>query len=213
MSSILDIEEKIKDDTELILKWLENNLSEHCYNHLISHNAIEIKDNIINIHGNVVFKQVALYGKIQEESGNFPDFIKFGIVNGCFDCSSRRMTSLKGAPELVCGTFDCSYNRLKNLKYGPKEVYGGYNAENNKITSILSTHNLPSKLKSLNINYNYRLKSVKGLSDKNIRRLYIRSCKDVKRIDNIKHIPYVYINGSTILENELEMKKYSNIYF
>ena len=46
--------------------------------------------------------------------------VKFGVVNGYFDCSYNRLTSLVGAPQSVGRDFVCSYNRLTSLEGAPQ---------------------------------------------------------------------------------------------
>jgi hypothetical protein len=48
--------------------------------------------------------------------------IRFGKIEGCFDCSNNRLTSLEGAPQEVGVGFDCSRNLLKSLEGAPKKV-------------------------------------------------------------------------------------------
>ena len=62
--------------------------------------------------------------------------IKFGVVNGDFDCNDVKLTSLEGAPQKVGGDFSCSYNKLISLKGTPKEVGGDFYCHNNKLTSL-----------------------------------------------------------------------------
>jgi len=61
---------------------------------------------------------------------------KFGKIDGYFLCYFNKLTSLKGAPEIVMGNFDCSYNKLKSIKYAPKVVNGNFNLTWNKLKSL-----------------------------------------------------------------------------
>ena len=84
--------------------------------------------------------------------------IKFGIVNGSFNCADNYLTSLHGAPEEVgddfwCAgnqltslegcpgkvgvDFDCSYNQLTSLIGSPKEVEGDFDCSGNQLTSLI----------------------------------------------------------------------------
>lgn len=67
---------------------------------------------------------------------NFPNYIKFGVVNGNFCCNYNNLTSLKGAPEEVKGDFDCSVNNLKTLKGAPKKVGGGFDCSENNLIDL-----------------------------------------------------------------------------
>ena len=48
--------------------------------------------------------------------------VKFGIINGNFNCSFNNLISLKGSPEIVGRSFDCSYNKLISLEYAPEII-------------------------------------------------------------------------------------------
>ena len=55
------------------------------------------------------------------------------IVKGDFICYSTKLTSLQGAPISVGQDFDCSDNKLSSLKYSPKTVGGNFHCyDNNK---------------------------------------------------------------------------------
>lgn len=104
------------------------------------------EDLYVTVHGSV-----NLNGKL---NGRLP--VKFKVVNGYFDISHNRLTSLEGCPERVgkdfncshnrldsllgapikVGDFDCSDNELLSLSYCPKEVIGFFSCSNNKLTSI-----------------------------------------------------------------------------
>jgi len=62
--------------------------------------------------------------------------VKFGIVNGYFECSNNQLTSLNGSPKEVKGYFDCSYNQLTTLNGSPKEVKGNFYCSYNLLTSL-----------------------------------------------------------------------------
>ncbi len=55
---------------------------------------------------------------------------------GDFDCSKRKLTSLKGAPSEVDGYFDCAVNELTSLEGGPTIVKGDFYCSRNKLTSL-----------------------------------------------------------------------------
>jgi len=58
-----------------------------------------------------VFQNVDLENKNLEE---LP--FKFGKIDGDFDCSWNKLTSLEGAPKIVNGNFFCQYNKLTSLE-------------------------------------------------------------------------------------------------
>ena len=64
-----------------------------------------------------------------------PDLSKVE-VEGCFDCSNNKLTSLEGAPQKVMGMFYCSNNKLTSLEGAPKEIGMSFYCSNNKLTSL-----------------------------------------------------------------------------
>lgn len=123
---------------EEIEKWL----AEHSIvNYLISENLQ------ITVHGNVNLNDKLKAGKLP---------VKFKLVDGYFDISNNRLTSLEGCPDIVTkdfncsrnnldslfegpdkvGDFDCSFNSLKSLSYAPKDVKGYFDCSNNQISSL-----------------------------------------------------------------------------
>jgi hypothetical protein len=94
----------------LVEKWLKK------YN--IVHYQIN-DDLTINVNGEVNLSTSRL-------SGSLPKYIKFNIVDGKFNISNNKITSLKGCPKIVKSNFECMYTDIKNLKYSPIEVNGSY---------------------------------------------------------------------------------------
>lgn len=196
--SILDITDLVQDNTAEIIKWLKENLIDGQYEWLDSHKNIEIKNQVINVNGNINLEM--------KNKGNLPEFIKFGKVTGHFICSNCELTSLRGVPYFVGGSFDCSYNKLTTLKNGPKFVEGNYYASDNELTSIRKNHFLPKYLRILNVNRNRNLKFITGLSDINIESLYIKECYEVRGAENIKHVRFIFARHSNKLINEMIIK-------
>lgn len=62
--------------------------------------------------------------------------LKFNIVDGFFDCSGNKLTSLKGCPKEVGSWFDCSNNNLISLEYSPIIVGGDFNCNYNNLTNL-----------------------------------------------------------------------------
>ncbi len=62
--------------------------------------------------------------------------VKFGHVNGEFNCSNNRLKNLDFAPVVVKGNFVCSNNLLESLQGSPQEVENFYCASN-KIKSLI----------------------------------------------------------------------------
>lgn len=69
-----------------------------------------------------------------EDLEYFP--VKFGVVQGNFDCSMNRLKSLRGAPRIVHGHFDCVINKLTTLEGAPREVDGDFDCSNNSLISL-----------------------------------------------------------------------------
>ena len=66
-----------------------------------------------------------------------PEILKNVSVDGSFDCSNNKLTSLINAPKYVDGTFYCHYNNLTSLK-GLKEtvINENFYCTDNKLTSL-----------------------------------------------------------------------------
>ena len=66
-----------------------------------------------------------------------PEILKNVSVDGSFDCSNNKLTSLINAPKYVDGTFYCHYNELTSLK-GLKEtvINENFYCTDNKLTSL-----------------------------------------------------------------------------
>ena len=62
--------------------------------------------------------------------------IKFGVVEGYFDCSLNELTTLYGTPDEVKAEFYCEYNNLTSLYGGPKYVGGDYLCYKNNLMSL-----------------------------------------------------------------------------
>jgi len=62
--------------------------------------------------------------------------LRFGIVNGFFDCSDNKLTTLEGSPDQVNGDFYCSNNQLATLEGAPSYVGGSFNCYNNQLTKL-----------------------------------------------------------------------------
>ena len=67
--------------------------------------------------------------------------IRFGKVEGYFDCSNNELTTLKGAPQEVGGDFDCSSNNLTTLEGAPNKVGENFFCNGNNLTSLKGASN------------------------------------------------------------------------
>lgn len=86
-----------------------------------------IVGNIVNVNHSVYLSNKGLYGCLP---------VKFGQINGDFNCSLNELTSLEGAPHTVLGTFDCSWNNLTSLEYSPKKVGRSFFCHNNSLETL-----------------------------------------------------------------------------
>jgi hypothetical protein len=64
--------------------------------------------------------------------------VKFNIINGDFDCSRNKLTSLKGSPESV-KNFYCYTNKLETLEFSPKIVTQAFHCVDNQLTSLIGS--------------------------------------------------------------------------
>ena len=64
-------------------------------------------------------------------------------VNGDFDCSCNRLTSLVGAPKSVGGDFDCYDNQLTTLDGAPQTVGGDFYCSGNYLSDLMG---VPQKI-------------------------------------------------------------------
>lgn len=193
--SILDIDYNIQDDTEIIRDWLSNNI------HNVDFDNIEIKNNIINSSKSIFLKP----------NGNLPPYIKFGKIEGDFNCSNCWLTTLRGTPDYICGDFSCSFNSLKDFTDGPKMVSGSYSAE--FIRNLESLKGIPKYLNRLYLNSSPNLLSLENLENVNLSAIYIKNCKQITGAKYIIHIDKIYIQDTDILKQELILmdKEYTEI--
>ena len=95
----------------------------------------------------------------QMELIELPEILKNVSVDGDFDCSNNKLTSLTGAPTSVGGTFNCTTNKLTSLKGSPVNVGVDFWCDSNKLTSLEGS---PSSVgRHFSCNYN-KLTSLAG---------------------------------------------------
>ena len=81
-------------------------------------------------------------------------------INGDFNCSANKLTSLEGAPQKVGGYFNCAYNSLTSLEGAPQKVGGDFYCSDNKLISLEGS---PKKVgRHFYCAYNKQLISLKG---------------------------------------------------
>jgi hypothetical protein len=89
-----------------------------------------IKNYTINPDGSIdVNDDVNLWGKSLTE---LP--LTFNRIEGYFDCSNNKLTTLKGCPRWVDSDFNCDDNRLTSLEFSPDYVGGYFSCEYNNLT-------------------------------------------------------------------------------
>ena len=89
-----------------------------------------IKNYTINSDGSIdVVGDVNLWGKSLTE---LP--LTFNRIEGYFDCSNNKLTTLKGCPRWVDSDFNCDDNRLTSLEFSPDYVGGYFSCEYNNLT-------------------------------------------------------------------------------
>ena len=62
--------------------------------------------------------------------------IRFGTVEGNFNCEVNELTTLGGAPQTVTGDFYCYSNKLTTLEGAPQTVEGDFWCDGNQLTTL-----------------------------------------------------------------------------
>ena len=99
-------------------------IHEICNKYEIGNYSIN-EDRSIDVDGNVNLNSCKL--------SKLP--IKFGRVNGDFDCRNNQLTSLEGSPSHVGFDFYCNHNQLTSLEGAPSHVGFDFYCRNNQLTS------------------------------------------------------------------------------
>jgi hypothetical protein len=73
---------------------------------------------------------VWLYGTKWTE---IPAWLKNVEIEGFFDCSFNKLTTLKNCPQKIEGNFWCSYNKLSSLDGCPENIGGSFWCYDNKV--------------------------------------------------------------------------------
>jgi hypothetical protein len=107
------------------MKFDDFKIKQLCDKYLIKNYTIE--NGIVNVNKSV---DLAIW-KLTE----FP--IKFGTINGRFDCNDNKLTTLEGSPNIVNGDFNCYNNILTTLKGSLNLVQGDFDCKDNKLTNLL----------------------------------------------------------------------------
>ena len=102
-------------------------LNEYRKNFIKRHELVFNKQTMrYDCHGNVYINDIGL--------DSFP--IKFGVINGNFNCSYNNLKSLEGAPLKVMGFFDCSNNELTSLCFAPQEIDDSFICSKNMLKTL-----------------------------------------------------------------------------
>lgn len=91
------------------------------------------KYGLVDVEGDV-----QLSGKLGELT-QLP--VRFGKVDGNFNCSDNKLLGLDGSPKTVGGYFSCDKNELITLAGGPSEVAGGFYCAHNQLASLVGGPN------------------------------------------------------------------------
>jgi hypothetical protein len=75
----------------------------------------------------IVSEDIVIDGKLK---------IRFGKVDGYFDCIGNKLTTLEGAPQEVGGYFSCSNNNLTTLEGAPQEIGKDFDCSFNNLTTL-----------------------------------------------------------------------------
>ena len=95
--------------------------------------------------------------KLRSQLSQLP--VQFGHVDGRFDCSKNKLTSLQGAPLHVGGTFYCGDNQLTTLQGAPVHVGNSFSCSYNPLTTL---EGAPSHVGGDFLCYSYKLTSLQG---------------------------------------------------
>lgn len=114
-----------------IFESLNQNLSEEQIDFINKYTSgtweVDLKTGLVNIKGDFNFEHKGL---------NDMKGIKFGTVEGNFNCNGNRLTTLEGSPRNVEGDFKCCANNLTNLDGGPLEVKKDFFCFTNYLTTL-----------------------------------------------------------------------------
>ncbi|MBR1826012.1 MAG: hypothetical protein IJ770_05445 [Alphaproteobacteria bacterium] len=142
------------------------------------------------------------------------------IVEGSFDCSKNKLTTLKGAPKEVGGDFKCFKNQLTTLEGAPNEVGGDFKCFKNQLTTLegapneVGGHFTCSRNKLITLKGAPRevggyfgcseneLTTLKGAPKEVVREF---SC-DGNRLKSLLHLPKIKEEGRIYCDDELAQK-------
>ena len=103
-----------------------NEIKSICNRHNIKNWELNSETGLVDVFGDVDISD--------REITRIP--VKFGRVEGNFDCHSNQLTHLEGSPQSVGGGFYCRNNQLTHLEGAPRSVGGGFGCQNNQLTHL-----------------------------------------------------------------------------
>ena len=62
--------------------------------------------------------------------------LKFNKINGIFNCSWNKLTTLEGSPVEVNSSFFCNNNQLTSFEFAPKIIRGRFDCRRNNIKTF-----------------------------------------------------------------------------
>ena len=118
--------------------------------------------------------------------------LKFGKINGDFNCNLNNITSLDGAPYHVELTFDCSENKLSNLEGCPKYVGESFYCYLNFLNNLEgSPEYVGFEFNCYNNNLNTILGLVTDIGEEFVIEGYLKILYDILK-ENLDYIPNFY---------------------
>lgn len=193
MSSLLDIDNIIKDDSYIIKEWITNNCN--------IYGDYSIINNEVYVDGNV---------SIARNVEKIPIKFKEAAHFSCQDCA--KLESLKGGPEYIREDFICKYcENLISINLYPKYM-GGFICE--LCAKLKNLNGLPDILHGdLIISYCEAIKSFEGISRHIEGKLMCTNCNNLSSLDNFPQIigSDVILCRNKLLKNQQELQYISII--
>jgi hypothetical protein len=171
--------------------------------------------------------KIDVQGDVQIRYSNLSRLpLRFGKVNGFFNCSGLGLKTLKGAAEYVLYNFSCANNKLTSLKYSPNFVGGNFDCSQNQLTNLIGCATevgrdlvcKMNKLRSLegspkefygrfNCSYN-KLNDFTGVSEEFKGEMYANSnyLKNIKGFNHFDGILFIDPTASSINAGNVDYK-------
>ena len=167
-------------------------------------NEIEIEDYVINEDLTVdVNEDVNIHEMSIKE---IP--IRFGRVNGNFNCNSNLLINLKNCPNVVNGSFYCANNQLTSLEGCLEVISGDFNCGGNKLTNF---EYFPKEIRGnhVQIIYNNEIKEEElvnfNCNIENVKKIYSDFNKNGSKEEFLNKVNYYKIKKENELLKELSI--------